>query len=373
MTMELKNPFNPQFGRRPTTFIGRSDLINHLLHSYDNLNAPERTTIVSGLRGSGKTSLLSDVSFRLENDSEWIVINLACNDNLLSNTLEMILFKLEQRESNFPSIKKVSITVPLINVEIEKAKKRYESFYPTLLQVLEELRRLELKLLIIVDEVNNSKEMKEFASTYQLVIREEYEVALLMAGLPQHVDSILNDKVLTFLWRSNHIHLSLIDPYFMKLAYEEEFKKRGVVIEEDALEYAYLSTAGYPYLYQLIGYHLWEQEITEDKIALKDVRRAVEHSKASLYQNVYSIIYRDLTVVEQKFILTMCNFEMPVETGKMREQMKKGSAYINAYRERLIRIGIIEVVGHGSFQFSLPFFKDYLVEQGKRLNFMYSN
>ena len=215
MTMEIKNPFNPQFGRRPTTFIGRSDLINHLLSSYDNLNAPERTTIVSGLRGSGKTSLLSDVSIRLENESDRIVINLACNDNLLSNTIEMILFKLEQRELKFPAIKKVSVTVPLLSVEIGKTKKQYESFYPTLLQVLEELRRLELKLLIIIDEVNNSKEMREFASTYQLVIREEYEVALLMAGLPQHVGSILNDKVLTFLWRANHLRLSLIEPYFV--------------------------------------------------------------------------------------------------------------------------------------------------------------
>jgi len=369
MNVELRNPFNPQFGRRPTTFIGRNDLINHLLGSYGNLNAPERTTIVSGLRGSGKTSLLSDVSFRLENNSDWIVINLACNETLLPNTLEMILFKIEQRKLKLPAVNKVSVTVPLISMEIEKRQKQYASFYPTFLQVLEELRGLELKLLIIIDEVNNSKEMREFASTYQLVIREEYEVALLMAGLPRHVDSVLNDKVLTFLWRANHIHLSLIDPYFMKLAYEEEFKKRGVVIRNDALDYAYLSTAGYPYLYQLIGYHLWEQEIRGDMITLKEVENAIELSKASLYQNVYSIIYRDLTTVEQKFILTMSKFDMPVETRKVREHLKKGSAYVNAYRERLIRIGIIEVTGHGAFQFSLPFFKEYIIEQEKRLKF----
>ena len=370
MTKEQKNPFSPQFGRRPNTFIGRDDLIHHLLSSYDNLNAPERTTVVSGLRGSGKTSLLSDISFRLENNSDWMVINLACNESILSNTLEIILLKLEQRASKLPSINKVAISFPIINVEIENSKKQTQSFYPTLLQILDELRRLEIKLLIIIDEVNNSKEMKEFASTYQLVIREEYEVALLMAGLPQHVDSILNDKVLTFLWRSNHIHLSLIDPYFMKLAYEEEFKKREVIIELDALDYAYLSAAGYPYLYQLIGYHLWEQEIPENIITFKEVEKAVELSKASLYQNVYSILYRDLTAVEQKFILTMSRFEMPVETKQVREHLKKGSAYINVYRERLIRIGIVEMVSHGIFQFSLPFFREYLAEQEKRLHFI---
>ena len=369
MTSELKNPFNPQFGRRPNTFIGRGDLIHHLLGSYDNLNAPERTTIVSGLRGSGKTSLLSDISFRLEENPDWIVINLACSETLLSNILELIMYKLEQRALKLPLINKVAIKTPIFSVEFKTSKGQYESFYPALLQILDELRKQELKLLIIVDEVNNSKTMKEFASTYQLVIREEYEIALLMAGLPQHVDSILNDKTLTFLWRSNHVQLSFIDPYFMKLAYEEEFGKRNVEIDEDALDEAYLSTAGYPYLYQLIGYHLWEQKIAENRITLAEVGRAIELSKASLFQNVYSVIFRELSNVGQSFILAMSAFEMPVETSEIRKRMKKGSSYVNAYRERLIRVGIIESVSHGSFQFSLPFFKEFLKEQKKRVLF----
>ena len=37
MIEELKNPFNPQFGRRPHSFLGRGDLISDLIRSYDNL------------------------------------------------------------------------------------------------------------------------------------------------------------------------------------------------------------------------------------------------------------------------------------------------------------------------------------------------
>jgi hypothetical protein len=366
VSAKLKNPFNPQFGRRPSTFLGRSDLINHLISSYDNLNSPERTTIVSGLRGSGKTSLLSDVSYRLEENADWIVLNLAHNENLLTNILEMIIFKLEQRSMKLPSVSKIAIKTPLIDLDIKNDKVQYKSFYPRLLQILDELRKLELKLLIVIDEVNNSSTMGEFASTYQLIIREEYDVALLMAGLPQYVDSILNDKALTFLWRSNQIRLSLIDPYFMKLAYEEEFAKRNRPMDEDALDYAYLSAAGYPYLYQLIGYYLWEQDFKDNKITLQEVERAVELSKASLFQNVYSIIYRDLSSVEQKFLMAMNEFEMPVETKNVIDTMKKGRTYVNAYRERLVRIGVIETVSHGFFQLALPFFKDYLKEEEKR-------
>ena len=369
MMSELKNPFNPQFGRRPQTFLGRNDLTSHLVMSYDNFNSPERTTIVSGLRGSGKTSLLSDISFRLDDNQDWIVINLACNDNLLSNIIELIKLKIEQRSLNTPSINKIAIKTPLVDVEVEKAKTEYKSFYPTFLKILEDLKKLEIKLLIIIDEVNNSKSMQEFASTYQLVIREEYEVALLMAGLPQHVDSILNDKVLTFLWRANHIRLSLIDPYFMKVAYKEEFQKRNTVIEPDALDYAYLSTAGYPYLYQLIGYNLWGQEIGDNRITLKEVKKATELSKGSLFQNVYSIMFRDLSKVEQQFILTMASHDMPVETKTIRDSLNKRSSYINSYRERLLRAGLIDALSHGTFQFALPFFKEYLNEQEKRLNF----
>jgi predicted AAA+ superfamily ATPase len=55
------NPFNPQFGRLPQSFIGRDDIIREFAGSLDDLNDPNRTMILTGLRGSGKTSLLTDI------------------------------------------------------------------------------------------------------------------------------------------------------------------------------------------------------------------------------------------------------------------------------------------------------------------------
>ena len=89
---------------------------------------------------------------------------------------------------------------------------------------------------------------------------------------------------------------------FYEVSLKKNLKKRCAVIKGDAPDYAYLSTAGYPYLYQLIGYHIWEQDIREDEITLREVKR----------------------VVEQQFTLTMSNFNIPVETRKMREHLKKG-------------------------------------------------
>ncbi|MDR1013843.1 MAG: ATP-binding protein [Coriobacteriales bacterium] len=55
------NPFHPQFGKRPDCFTGRDSLIRGFLDSLEGPNDPHRTTIVSGIRGSGKTALLSGV------------------------------------------------------------------------------------------------------------------------------------------------------------------------------------------------------------------------------------------------------------------------------------------------------------------------
>jgi Cdc6-like AAA superfamily ATPase len=60
------NPFVPQFGVK-AVFVGRDDIINQFYYALNNLSFPSRTTIITGLRGSKKTAILSDVRENLKN------------------------------------------------------------------------------------------------------------------------------------------------------------------------------------------------------------------------------------------------------------------------------------------------------------------
>ena len=59
-------------------------------------------------------------------------------------------------------------------------------------------------MLFPVDEVDPTlDEMVQLAAFYQHFVREGRKVALLMAGLPHNISSLLNNKTVSFLRRSN--------------------------------------------------------------------------------------------------------------------------------------------------------------------------
>ena len=359
------SPFNPMFGKRPPIFVGRADIIEDLLRSYHDPNAPERITILSGVRGCGKTSILSDISSMLEESSDWIVINASSTEHLLKNISGMFELKLdEKRRQSQVEIDSISLGLPFVNLEVglnSKDTLNPSGFYPRLYKLLNICKELELKVLFAVDEVNNTKDVKEFIASYQLLYRENFDICLLMAGLPHLIDSVLNDEVLTFLRRANRITLSTIDAYTFKIEYERIFRENGFIIESDGIDLAYRSTGGYPYLFQLIGYFLWK--IDDKKINMSNVSMVIEQSKAMLYQNVYDIVFKELSVMEQEFLLAMSEEGNKSEIQAIREKLKKDSPYVNNYKNRLIKRGIIQSAGFGVVAFVLPFFCDFLLER----------
>lgn len=74
-------------------------------------------------------------------------------------------------------------------------------------QVLDKLlARIEKRgksILIGIDEIEISNDIRSFGSVYQTLIGEEHKINLVMTGLPSRISEVQNDKILTFLLRSN--------------------------------------------------------------------------------------------------------------------------------------------------------------------------
>ena len=65
----------------------------------------------------------------------------------------------------------------------------------------------EKKILITIDEVMHDNNIRTFASEFQLLIRKNYPVFLLMTGVYENIYAIQNDPALTFLLRTPKISL----------------------------------------------------------------------------------------------------------------------------------------------------------------------
>ena len=364
----MLNPFNIRFGRKPESYLGRDQLVYDILSSFDEPNAPENTTLITGLRGSGKTVFLTDIYGRMKDNQDWITIYTSCNEFLIDNIIELITNQLQERETNL-TIKSAKIKTPILDIEINRKKASFKSFQVMFENILQILTENNLRLLLLIDEVYTCQAMKTLGQVYQVLYGQGFDVSSVFAGLFHEIQSLKNAKGMTFLHRASTISLPLIDTYFIKNEYIRLFNLRDCTFEESALDKAYLSTYGYPYLYQLIGYYLWK-EVKSKTITDSDVENALNISKANLFQNVYAIIFRDLSNKDQAFCFSVAMYEKKnVPTSFISENLSQSSNLTSQYKNRLIEANIIQDVSKGYVAFNLPFFKEFVIEMKKKQDF----
>lgn len=70
------------------------------------------------------------------------------------------------------------------------------------------LKRQRKSILIAVNGIEINDLMRAFASEYQILIGNEYDISLLMAGSTEEISAIQNDHIISFLLRSNRIYLN---------------------------------------------------------------------------------------------------------------------------------------------------------------------
>lgn len=357
------NPFNPSFGKVPTIFLDRNKLVHTVVDNLNDPNSPYQTTLIYGLRGVGKTSFLTDVGKAIAEKDDWIVVNLVPNQRMLASLIEGIY------KRSTPTLKKLlskieEVKIAGVSLEIGGSKKtNQEVTQVTLESVLEKLKAQGIKLLVTIDEVSSTPEIRDFASIYQVMIREEYNISLMMTGLPDQVSDLLNDKVLTFLLRSKRITLSPLNKLDVKYRYRDAFEKGNRQISEEVLNRMTLLTNGYAYAFQLLGYLIWQTQ--EKEITDQVIDSILDEYKEELYRNVYGKIYSSLSEIDRDFVSAMTKIDTEnVAIKDIEAIMKKPHNYVSIYRRRLIDDQVIISLKRGYVSFTLPFFKEFIIENG---------
>ena len=363
------NPFNPAFGNRPERFIGRDDIVEEIILAADNLNSPWRTTLITGIRGSGKTALLADIEKRF-NDDRYVVVSLIPGDDFLDNLL-LQLYEATPKSviEKLPKIKSVKSVVEISFNQSEEKQSLANTFQFSLTQAVNELQKHNKSVIFLVDETQKHfEELRTFIGTYQVLIRKEYPISLVMAGLPNIISDILNDSVLTFLRRAHRITLQNVPSNLIQLDYFEAFNKGGFHLNTEQLRKAVLATRGYPYLIQLIGYYLWI-ELARNEDADFSIDKAILLAKNRLFVNVHELIYAELSSMDQEFIKAMAIDEGDSYMKDIMERLGKERGYVSNYRARLLASGLITKTVHGKVRFALPYMRDFLIQLLEEENF----
>lgn len=81
--MPRNNPFCIGFGKEPDRFVQRTDAYSKITDTFNSISPSCNCFLIMGVRGGGKTVLLSTVLNEYRNSDDWIAVSLNPGRNLL--------------------------------------------------------------------------------------------------------------------------------------------------------------------------------------------------------------------------------------------------------------------------------------------------
>ncbi len=181
------------------------------------------------------------------------------------------------------------------------------------------------------------------------------------------ISDLLNDRVATFLRRADPIILDSVPFEAVRDSLRQTFKDSNVTISEDQLAAAARATGGYPFLVQLVGYHVWRLSKVEG-VTDQILDRGIEAARKRLGSMVLDTALADLSDVDRTFLVKMAIDERPSYMSDIAERMGESIKYVGVYRRRLLDTGIIKTAGRGKVEFTLPYLAEHLRNHAVQLH-----
>lgn len=344
----MNNPFTLSFGKKPLQYVSRISQTQKIIEQF---NAPEPSNqiyMLTGVRGAGKTVMMTGIANELRAQNEWVVVELNPTRDLLQS-LAAKLYSLPEMHTHFLQTK-IDFSVLGLDVAIENATP-ITDIENAIELMLGELRKRKKRLLISIDEVTNSEFMKIFVSAFQIFIRQEHPLFLLMTGLYENIHNLQNDKSLTFLYRAPKMILEPLNYTAVRKQYMDIFQ-----LDIDAAGKMAGLTKGYPFAFQVLGYLYWENRDTK---TLEDILPEYDQY---LEEYVYSKIWSEASSKDQEILSEMA-LRGESRVKNIREGIGMTSSQFSIYRERLKNKGILDTKTYGMVTFALPRFAEFIQER----------
>ncbi len=306
----MSNPFTLAFGKKPVQYVSRIVQTNRIIEDYEAVPAVNQIYMVTGVRGSGKTVMMTNIAGILSERNDWIVVELNATRDLLQS-LASRLYAVPKLYECFLKAK-LDFSAFGLGVTIENAAP-VTDVEDMVAKMLAQIQKLGKKLLITIDEVVYSEQMKVFVSAFQIFMRQEYPIFLLMTGLYENIYELQNEKSLTFLYRAPKIILEPLNLTAVRQHYKNIFQLDEILPEYDQ------------YLEEYVYSKIWSELSEKDKEILQKLAVSGE-----------------------------------ISVKNLREQLGMSSEQFSVYRERLKRKGVIDTRQYGKVSMALPRFEEFI-------------
>ncbi len=382
----IKNPFSPGAGSPPPELAGRAPVLEQarILLGRVLSGKPEKSLMLTGLRGVGKTVLLNEVR-RMAQEAGYRTVLVEAHEDkalgpLIAAPLKTVFFELDRIALAGDRVKrglrvlrsflggmKVKVGEFEIGLDIEPETGAADSGdieidFPNLLEALgEAAKEKKTAVALLIDEIQylSQKELGAIIMGMHRMQQRQLPVVLLGAGLPvlpglAGESKSYAERLFAF---SDVGALSLADS---NKAICEPAAAEGVEISDLVLAETFRLTKGYPYFIQEWGYQIWNLA-QSSPIELGIVQAAADSVIQRLDQNFFRVRFDRLTPSEKSFLRAMAELGSgAIRSGDIANYLGVKVNSIGPVRAKLIKKGMIYSPAYGDIAFTVPLFDEFM-------------
>lgn len=382
----IDNPFSPGAGAPPPELVGRDAIMDdaQVLFRRVITGRAEKSLLLNGLRGVGKTVLLNEIA-RMAEKEGYRTVHLEAHENkplavLLVPPLRRLLYELDRMAGaghlakkglavlkSFLSSVKFSYGEFEAGLDIEPEKGAadsgdLEADLPNLFcAVAEAAQERQTGIAILIDEIQYLKqeELSALVMAMHRLQQRQLPLVLVGAGLPI-LPALVGDSKS---YAERLLQFPVLGPLAepdAERALQEPVREAGVEFDSDALHEIFRLTKGYPYFLQEWGYQSWNHAETSP-ITLATVQGATETIVKRLDENFFRVRFDRLTPKEKEFLRAMAELGPgPHRSGDIAEVLHSKLGRISPVRAGLINKGMIYSPEHGLLSFTVPLFDEFM-------------
>jgi AAA ATPase domain len=378
----VTNPFRPGAGRRPPVLAGREDLLNRfevILNRVDKFGEGDRSWILNGLRGVGKTVLLTELLAQAD-DRKWITVKVEAVAGislatLLARGLTRSMRAATGRHPQSRLRRALAVfrafTLKVdpqggisLGVEVEPERGvadsgRFAEDLASLLQIMGETARdLGIGVLVLVDELQEAAPADLMAlntAIHELGQAESpLPVHFVGAGLPS-LPALLADATSYAERLYDYQPVGLLDSTAAEQALTAPTEARGVGWEPHAVRLAVEQSAGYPYFIQSIGKHVWDYGLTT-VISSDDVKAGLQAAQEEVDAGLYRSRWERATPWQQDLLRSLATLggDGSIGIADLAFHLQRRTTDLSVARKELIRKGLVFSPVRGQLAFTVP-------------------
>lgn len=383
----IDNPYSPGAGSPPPELVGRDPILDQarILLGRIKIRRPEKSMLLTGLRGVGKTVLLNEIE-RIAKKEGYHTISIEAHEGkplgpLIAPQLRSLLFELDRVAGagdkvkrglrvlrSFIGVLKVThedITVSLdIDPEAGSADSGdIEVDLPNLLVAVgEAAEERNCAVAVLIDEIQyfNQRELGALIMAMHKIQQKQLPLLLLGAGLPI-LPGLAGDSKSYAERLFAFPNVGALSEAEAARALREPAHAAGVELAPQALAEIFRLTKGYPYFLQEWGYQSWNVA-TESPVQLGIVEKATALVIPRLDANFFRVRFDRLTPSEKNFLRAMADLGPDAHrTGDIAQTLGVKVTSLGPVRAKLIKKGMIYSPAHGDLAFTVPLFDEFMV------------